>query len=132
MQTATHVTTQAVVAHYLRHQRAPLTCVVNVGIHDETLVDAEPYSLFVRHFMALLAKPCAKVVWLTTSAANSTENFQKNEHIAHRNARVTAEMQAFVDIIDVFNASLSGAFNHADNVHMDAAYYATLARILHP
>jgi len=69
----------------------------------------------------------------STSAANSTENFQKNEHIAHRNARVTAEMQAFVDIIDVFNASLElGAFNHVDNVHMDAAYYATLARILHP
>lgn len=131
MQTATHVTTQAVVAHYLQHRRVPLlTCVANAGIHDERLGlnASESYSLFVRQYMALLVKACARIVWLTTSAARTDADLQKNWHMRAQNARVTAEMPAYVNIIDVFNASHSGPFSHADNVHMNEKYYETLAR----
>ena len=84
-----------------------LTCVVNAGIHDERLVAAESYSLFVRQFMALLVRACARIVWLTTSAAQTDAAFQNSWHLRAQNARVTAEMPAYVNIIDVFNASHS-------------------------
>jgi hypothetical protein len=129
IQTARHVTTQSVVANYLRLARKRLTCVVNAGIHDEILDAHEPYTLFVMQYVAALQEACFDVVWITTSSVQTSSFAQKNERIATRNTNVLRAIPSMIKTIDVFNATNSGRFTHADNVHMEPRYYETLSRL---
>lgn len=40
MQSDIHTTTQSVISHYLRQRQTKQSCIVNVGLHDEMLRDA--------------------------------------------------------------------------------------------
>jgi hypothetical protein len=145
MQSPEFLTTQENIAAFLnRTYNSPLlvqdwgkpVCVVNTGHHDMAIpnITIPKFLSNVEWYLNLLNPHCSSIVWLSTTAPQTEQYFQKVNDTLLCNQGVQGilsrshELRTKSVFVDVFEASRS--WPHRDNIHMDSVWYAKLGQLL--
>jgi len=144
IQTKNTFTTQEAVALYLKNEKKDdHVCVVNAGIHDQTLLKTPdvPKDQFVKNvqsYLKLLESVCGNLVWVGITEVqeiNPERNLQRNSVSLKWNQQVYSMIvNTFPEncfIIDVWNESVAATFKGGgrQNIHYDEPYYSDFASL---
>ena len=91
-------------------------------------MSAQNYVSNVKHYLQLLSLVCPQIVWIETTYPLTDKFDQKKEKTREWNAAANDMIRlefTQVNIIKVANASMY--WPHADNVHLNNKWYASLS-----
>jgi hypothetical protein len=132
MQSVLGNTTQETIVRFLKTHLNHDVCVVNSGMHDQAILNLtmSQYVANVNAYLKALQTVCSHLVWIDTNAPATDKQAQKLDKTLAWNRAVNGMiLKDFHDayIVDVGEASVH--WPHSGNVHMDAAWYSTLAKL---
>ncbi|KAI2492346.1 hypothetical protein MHU86_22213 [Fragilaria crotonensis] len=137
-------TTQEAVQYYLKqnypqhgYQWSMTTCLVSVGFHDMSIVPdigIATYVMNVKNYIRQIRPFCKTMLWLGMhQVMGKAKYLQTNAKVLQWNKGVLDMLlQSYpndIVFIDTTNRT-SNASEHHDNIHMEFAYYSSVAMFL--